>query len=165
MKPTFENQDKWISIIYEDKMFKAEIESYLDDGSKINAIKCFKLRCQDAPYTTGDGTTKGVTLRICKDTIDIFANRRNVTKKMEHLRDTIEVFCNANGYDKMENYKVRKAKDSHQDAWVYSDWEFVDDMYGNMINSQDWMPAAKTFRDMNEIYKKYKKLTKKGNYV
>jgi len=82
---------------------------------------------------------------------------------MEHLRETIEIFCNANGYDKMDNYKVRKAKDSHQDVWVYSDWEFVDDMYGNMINSQDWMPAAKTFRDMNEIYKKYKKLTKKGN--
>ena len=141
------NQDKWISIIYEDKMFKAEIESYLDNGSKINAIKCFKLKCEEKSK---------VSLRICKDTIDIFANRLNVTKKMEHLRDTIEIFCNANGYDKMENYKVRKAKDSHKDVWVYSDWEFVDDMYGNMINSQSWMPAAKTLRDMNEIYKKYK---------
>ena len=169
MKPTFENQDKWISIIYEDKMFKAEIESYLDDGSKINAIKCFKLKCEEKSDVLKNYNHKvdKVTLRICKDTIDIFANRRNVTKKMEHLRDTIEIFCNANGYDKMDNYKVRILNEGEKegDAWVYSDWEFVDDMYGNMINSQDWMPAAKTFRDMNEIYKKYKKLTKKGNYV
>jgi hypothetical protein len=100
------------------------------------------------------------SLRICKDTIDVYANRLNISKKMEHLRETIEIFCNANGYDKMDNYKVRKAKDSHQDVWVYSDWEFVDDMYGNMINSQEWMPATKVLLDMNGIYKKYKKLTK-----
>ena len=35
-------------------------------------------------------------------------------------------------------------------------------MYGNMINSQEWMPAAKVLLDMNKIYKKYKKLTGKA---
>jgi len=169
---------KWLSIIYDNQILRTELDSFLHDGSKINAIKCYRDWCMGISSITDedisiafdalfvdqpDWNKKEVTLRICKDTIDIYANRTNVTKKMEHLRDTIEIFCNANGYDKMDNYKVRKAKDSHQDVWVYSDWEFVDDMYGNMINSQDWMPAAKTFRDMNEIYKKYKKLTKKGN--
>ena len=60
----------------------------------------------------------------------------------------------------MENYKETQIKDKV--VWMYSDWEFVDDMYGNMINSQEWMPAAKVLLDMNKIYKKYKKLTGKA---
>jgi hypothetical protein len=173
VKPSNSIEDKWLSIIYENQTLRNELDSYLeiDRGAKIQAIKCYRNWCLgmstisfDALFVDQpDWSKKEVTLRICKDTIDVYANRLNISKKMEHLRETIEIFCNANGYDKMDNYKVRKAKGSHQDVWVYSDWEFVDDMYGNMINSQDWMPAAKTFKDMNEIYKKYKKLTKKGN--
>jgi len=173
MSKAFDGDDKWLSIIYENQALRNELDSYLaiDRGAKIQAIKCFKQRCEDIEIEEAikarDSEKWSVTLRICKDTIDVYANRLNISKKMEHLRETIEIFCNANGYDKMDNYKVRilNEGESEGDAWVYSDWEFVDDMYGNMINSQDWMPAAKTFRDMNEIYKKYKKLTKKGNYV
>jgi len=165
VKPSHSIEDKWLSIIYDNETLKAKIESYLADGSKIQAIKCYREWCMNTTYPAWSKEAK--SLRISKDTIDVYAHRLNISKKMEHLRETIEIFCNANGYDKMDNYKVRilNEGESEGDAWVYSDWEFVDDMYGNMINSPSWMPAAKTFRDMNEIYKKYKKLTKEGNYV
>jgi hypothetical protein len=158
VKPSYNTYEKWIQIIYDNQELRTELDFYLADGSKINAIKHYREWCLDTDDP--DWSKKQMSLRICKDTIDLYANRLTITNKIEHLRDTIEIFCNANGYDQMENYKETQIKDKV--VWMYSDWEFVDDMYGNMINSQEWMPAAKVLLDMNKIYKKYKKLTGKA---
>lgn len=155
---TMKTTNKWIQIIYDNQALRTELDFYLSDGTKINAIKHYRDWCMNQSYPAW--SKKEMNLRICKDTVDLYANRFRITNKMEHLRDTIEIYCNANGYNKMENYKENRVEG--QVVWMYSDWEFVDDMYGNMINSQGWMPAAKVLLDMNKIYKKYNRLTQKA---
>ena len=141
---------------------KESIENVLVDGSKINAIKILRTYMEvelDAKSTT--------TLRGCKDAIDFYALRYTLTKKIKWCRDMIEVYCNANGYGKMKNYKEVKSKKDDRYTWHYSDWEFVDDQYGHMVNDNAHMPSKQILRDINNIHKKYRlpKYNRKGEYI
>ena len=81
--------------------------------------------------------------------------RKNITKKVEKLRERIEAWCNKNGYDKMGNDVERK----NEDGTIYyklSDWEFVDDTYANMINLENYLPHPNSFIKMNNLWNKYK---------
>ena len=80
--------------------------------------------------------------------------RKNITKKVERLRERIEAWCKKNGYDKMENQTELKDK-TGQYTYKYSDWEFIDDAYGNMINDGDWLPHQKEMVKYNKLWRKY----------
>ena len=109
------------------------------------------------------------SLRGCKDAIDFYALRYNLTEKLKWCRDMIEVYCNANGYGEMKNYKEVKSKKDDRLTWHYTDWEFVDDQYGFMVNDKKLvhMPAKQVLKDINDIHKKYRlpKYKKKGEYI
>ena len=152
----------YLTVIKGNDELKKSIEDVLVDGSKINAIKILRTYMEvelDAKSTT--------TLRGCKNAIDYYALRYTLTKKIKWCRDMIEVYCNANGYGKMKNYKEVKSKKDDRYTWQYSDWEFVDDMYGHIVNDEDWMPSKQVLKDINDIHKKYRlpKYNKKGEYI
>ena len=125
-----------------------DIDHALNRGSKISAIKILR------EYF--NSIDEDQTLRESKEIIDHYSKRLIMTNKMEMLRDRIEKWAEKNGYDNIELYKETKDK-TGQYIWTYSDWEFVDDMYGNMINDYDWFPHYKVLLDMNELWKKYNK--------
>ena len=141
---------------------KESIDEALEYGSKINAIKILRTHLLSnilvhIPFS----------LRGCKDAIDYYALRYTLTKKIKWCRDMIEVYCNANGYGKMKNYKEVKSKKDDRYTWHYTDWEFVDDQYGLIVNDDIHMPSKQVLKDINDIHKKYKlpKYNKKGQYI
>ena len=65
------------------------IEHYLDEGSKISAIKYLKQDTENRTAQTDPPiwpTRKFPSLREFKDTIDRYAIRYNITKKLKQLR-------------------------------------------------------------------------------
>jgi len=145
--------DKWLCIITDNPTLSTELDFYLNEGSKIQAIKCYRKWCTDQSYPAW--SKKEVTLRICKDTIDLYAIRLNVTTKTKRLRKRIENWCNKNGYDKMGNDVERK----NDDGTIYykrTDWEMVDDIEGNLINDDQWMPHPNLLIKMNKLWKRYR---------
>jgi hypothetical protein len=155
--------DKWLCIITDNPILSTELDFYLKEGSKIQAIKCYRNWCLgmstisfDALFVDQpDWNKKEVTLRICKDTIDLYAIRLNVTTKTKRLRKRIENWCNKNGYDKMGNDVERK----NDDGTIYykrTDWEMVDDIEGNLINDDQWMPHPNLLIKMNKLWKRYR---------
>jgi hypothetical protein len=132
-----------------------EVETYIIRGSKILAIKHYRNKVKEK-FT---GHTP--TLRESKDVIDSIADmmerktfRDSITSKIHELRTRIEKWCEINGYDNLGLYKSRKNK-TGEIVWRYSDWEFVDDAYGNMINQPEWYPHPAVLKDMNKLWKKY----------
>jgi len=141
----------WLTLFeYNDRELKQNIEYYLDDGSKINAIKVLKQHAD----TNFVELQRKCTLREVKDTIDRYAIRYRITKKIKLLRDRIEKWCLKNGYEKLENQREVKSKDGTY-AYKYSDWEMVDDIEGNLINDRNWYPPKATFKEMNKLWRKY----------
>ena len=55
---------------------------------------------------------------------------------------------------KIENQTEIKDK-SGEYTYKYSDWEYIDDAYSNMINDGDWLPHQKEMLKYNNLWKKY----------
>jgi hypothetical protein len=125
-----------------------DIDYELNRGSKISAIKLLREHFESIG--------EDYSLRRCKDIIDHYENRLIMANKMEMLRDRIEKWAERYGYDNIELYKETKSKTGEY-IWKYTDWEFVDDMHGNMINDNEWYPHHKVLQDMNKLWKKYSK--------
>jgi hypothetical protein len=145
--------DKWLCIITDNPTLSTELDLYLIEGSKIQAIKCYRKWCTDQSYPAW--SKKEVTLRICKDTIDLYAIRLNVTTKTKRLRKRIENWCEENGYDKMGN-EVERKNDEGDIYYKVSHWDYVDTTVGNLINDNTWLPHPKCYIRMNKLWKRYK---------
>ena len=81
--------------------------------------------------------------------------RESITEKVLRLRERIENWCNKNGYDKMDNDVERK----DEEGTIYyrrTDWDMVDDLYGLLINDEQWWPHPNQFLKMNELWKRYR---------
>ena len=144
----------WL-FLKEDLELKNTIEHHLDNGSKISAIKCLKRYADDNVIDESE-IYKNSSLRELKDTIDRYAIRYRITKKIKLLRDRIEKWCEKNGHDNMGYQREVKDNKTGEYTYRYSDWEFVDDQYGLMINDWDWLPQYKKYKLYNELWKQYK---------
>ena len=153
-KDTTNEEILWI-FLEEDLELRTQIEYHLNDGYKISAIKCLKHYAEDKPQGKSD-IYKNSNLREIKDTIDRYAIRYNITKKLKRLREQIEKWCEKNGHDNMGYQREVKDNKTGEYTYRYSDWEFVDDHYGLMINDWDWLPQYKTYKLYNELWKQYK---------
>ena len=134
------------AVLFDDRKLREEITEMIKDGAKINAIKALKLYAEE--------NFLGCSLREIKNVIDKYNYRYIITTKIERLRERIEEWCSENGYKKMDNQKEIKDK-SGQYTYKYSDWEYIDDAYGNMINDGDWLPHPKELRKYNKLWRKY----------
>jgi len=144
----------WL-FIKEDLELRTEIEHCLDNGSKINAIKCLKGHTENLIAKTVWPHKKLPTLREYKDAIDKYDIRYRITKKIKLLRDRIEKWCKINGYDNMGYQKEVKDNKTGEYTYRYTDWEYIDDQYGLMINDWDWLPHRKTYTIYNTLWKTY----------
>ena len=140
--------------LQEDLELRSNIEHYLKDGYKINAIKCLKAYIEDKPQGKSD-IYKNSNLRELKDTIDRYAIRYKITKKLDQLRSRIEKWARKNGHDNIGYQKEVKDNKTGEYIYRYSDWEFIDDQYGLMINDWDWLPQPKTYKLYNKLWKRY----------
>ena len=134
------------------------IEHYLDEGSKISAIKYLKQDTENRTAQTDPPiwpTRKFPSLREFKDTIDRYAIRYNITKKLKQLRKRIEQWCELHGHDNMGYQKEVKDNKTGEYTYRYSDWEYVDDQYGLMINDWNWLPQTSSYKRYNKLWKKY----------
>jgi len=144
------NEERLWGVIFENQILRSELNERLKDGAKINAIKVLKLFAEE----TFVAPKRNCSLRELKDVIDKYDYHLVVTTKIEQLRERIEDWCNVNGYEKMENQKEIKDK-TGQYTYKYSDWEFIDDAYGNMINEKEWLPHQKELIKYNKLWRKY----------
>ena len=144
------NEERLWGVIFENHELRSELNECLKDGAKINAIKVLKLFAEE----TFVAPKRNCSLRELKDVIDKYDYHLVVTTKIEQLRERIEDWCNVNGYEKMENQKELKDK-TGQYTYKYSDWEFIDDAYGNMINEKEWLPHQKELIKYNKLWRKY----------
>ena len=138
---------------------RSTIEHYLDEGSKINAIKCLKKDTENRTAQSDPPiwpTRKFPSLREFKDTIDRYSIRYNITKKLKRLRQRVEDWCRINGHDNIGYQKEVKDNKTGEYTYRYSDWEFIDDQHGLMINDWDWLPVSKQMRLYNTLWKQYK---------
>ncbi len=137
--------------IYNNNKLKSEIDYYLNDDLKINSIKVIRQH-YEADVATAE--ERKYSLRVYKDTIDIYQKRMKIQNKLGMLRERIELWCKKNGYDNMGLQREVKSKTGEY-TYRYSDWEFIDDHYGLMINDCQWLPSSKQIKKYNELWKKY----------
>lgn len=140
----------WFAIFDEEEM-RQEIDYFLDEGSKIRAIKILMQYASDKFVTP----KRKCTLREVKDAIDKYHIRLTINRKIKCLRKQIEKWCDKNGYDKMDNQREIKDNKTGEYTYKYSDWEMIDDVEGNIINDRNWYPAKATFKKMNKLWRRY----------
>ena len=140
----------WLSL-QEDYDLRNEIEYYLTEGSKINAIKYLR----DYAERLYVAPKRKCTLRELKDSVDKYDKRYTVTKKIKKLRKRIEKWANKNGYKNIKNQTEIKSEWSEEYVYTYTDWEMVDDHYGLMINDWGWYPITKQIKLYNTLWRQY----------
>ena len=74
-----------------------------------------------------------------------FKKRKVVGEKLLRLRSRIEDWTSINGWENQDNQAERKNKDGEV-VWKRGDWEFVDDMYGIIINGGEFWWDKETYK-------------------
>ena len=82
--------------------------------------------------------------------------RETILEKLDSLKERIEDWATINGYDKLDNSDERKNNETGELIWRRTDWEYVDDTYGLMINDESFYPGKECFKKMNVMWKKYR---------
>jgi len=80
--------------------------------------------------------------------------RRMIGEKLLKLRARIEDWASLNGYENMGNWSERKNSDGEV-VWKKSHWEWVDDMYGIIINGYEFTWDKDHYRELNRLWKEY----------
>ena len=80
--------------------------------------------------------------------------RRMVGEKLLKLRSRIEDWTSIYGWENQDNQSERKDKQGRV-VWKRGDWEFVDDMYGVIINGDEFFWGKDTYKKFNELWKRY----------
>ena len=78
-----------------------------------------------------------------------------ILEKLDSLKERIEEWTFINGYDNLDNSDERMDNEGVT-IWRRTDWEYVDDTYGLMINDESFYPNKDCFKKMNVMWKKYK---------
>jgi|TARA_R110000744_G_scaffold45858_1_gene101714 hypothetical protein len=137
-KTQYEGELKWLRVVYENKTLREEIDCFLADGYKINAIRIFMRWCEREHKDALKNDTKP-PLRISKDTVETYYRRRRFATKMLSLMQIIaDPRTGLLTGDKDIDYK-----------FVMEKWELMD-------KSLIWNPNRLMLEDMNRMYKKYK---------
>ncbi len=154
VKPS--SDDKTIRIInyildeiYSDSQLRNEIDSFLNNSSKISAIKTIKIHFER------HHKSRKYNLRNFKDAIDEYGRRLSIHNKLTKLLKRIEKWLDRNGYDKI-GLQNKVTGDDGATIYKYSDWEMIDDHIGFMVNDRKWVPCSKQLKDYNELWKQYK---------
>ena len=82
------------------------------------------------------------------------ARRRMVGEKLLKLRARIEDWATINGYENIGNWSERKNSEGEV-VWRKSHWEWVDDMYGVIINGYEFSWDKDHYKELNRLWKKY----------
>ena len=78
-----------------------------------------------------------------------------ILEKLDSLKERIEEWAAINGYGNLDNSDERMDNEGVT-IWRRTDWEYVDDTYGLMINDESFYPNKDCFKKMNVMWKKYK---------
>ena len=78
-----------------------------------------------------------------------------ILEKLDSLKERIEEWAFINGYDNLDNSDERMDNEGVT-IWRRTDWEYVDDTYGLMINDKSFYPNQECFKKMIVMWKKYK---------
>jgi hypothetical protein len=82
--------------------------------------------------------------------------RETILEKLDSLKERIEDWAAINGYGNLDNSDERKSNETGELIWRRTDWEYVDDTYGLMINDESFYPGKECFKKMNVMWKKYR---------
>ena len=82
--------------------------------------------------------------------------RDTILSKLDTLKERIEEWASINGYGNLDNSEERKSNETGELIWRRTDWEYVDDTYGLMMNDESFYPNKDCFKKMNVMWKKYK---------
>ena len=82
--------------------------------------------------------------------------RDTILSKLDSLKERIEEWASINGYGNLDNSEERKNNETGELIWRRTDWEYVDDTYGLMMNDESFYPNKDCFKKMNVMWKKYK---------
>ena len=144
----------WL-FLEEDLELRSNIEHYLEESGKISAIKHLREYVEDKEVPEEMSPNNKCSLRESKNVIDKYAKRYTITKKVKLLRKRIEKWARINGFENISKQKEVKDKLTGDYVYMYTDWEMVDDHYGLMINDWGWLPAPKTMKLYNTLWKQY----------
>ena len=86
--------------------------------------------------------------------------RKILLENLLRLRSRVEDWTQVHGWDNMDNHTVRKNKDGSI-VWKVTDWEFIDNMYGSVVNGpagfgNDYFFDKNTVKAWNRLWKRYK---------
>ena len=85
--------------------------------------------------------------------------RKILLENLLRLRCRVEDWTQVHGWDNMDNHTVRKNKDGSI-VWKVTDWEFIDNMYGSVVNGpagfgNDYFFDKDTVKKWNKMWKRY----------
>ena len=89
--------------------------------------------------------------------------RKTLLEKLLLLRCRIEDWTLVHGWKDMDNYRETKNKKGKV-VYKLSDWEFVDNMYGSVVNGpdgfgNDYFFDKNTIKAWNKMWKRYELYT------
>ena len=146
-------QDELLRVLLDTPVLKKQIDEYLDDGWKINAIKELKLWCETTSYPAWLKDIAG-QLRLMKDVVDIYDIRRTIYNKLTKLQDQIDMYCNKHGVDQMGSRMGAKSTDGLY-VHNYTDYELIGDHIKFIVNKLHWYPSDNEYKEYNRMWKKY----------
>ena len=136
-----------LGYVYGKSSLMVEIDDYLEDGYKINAIK--SLRHEVLTYHK----SKKYTLRDIRDAIDTYYNRFHLGKKLQKLSKRIEEWATTNDWEHPKYYDKIEFQSNQN---LHGDWKLVDEHNTLMVTDYKWSPAQDEFKQYNVLWRKYK---------
>ena len=83
------------------------------------------------------------------------SKNKMIGEKLLRLRSRIEDWATVNGYENISNWSERKNAEGEV-VWRKSHWEWVDDMYGVIINGYEISWDKDHYKELNKLWKQYK---------
>jgi len=139
--------EELLGYIYSKDSLRAEIDDYLEDGYKINAIK--SLRHEALTYHK----SRKYTLRDIRDAIYTYSDRFHLGKKLGKLVRRIEEWATTNNWEHPKYYDEIEFQPNQN---LHGDWKLVDEHIGFVFDKLHWNPSHSEYKEYNKLWRKYK---------
>jgi len=146
-----ETGNELLDYIYNKDSLRTEIDDYLEDGCKIDAIK--SLQHEVLTYHKSRNIRGSHSLKYIRNAIDTYYRRFLLGKKLQKLSKRIEEWATTNNWENPKYYGKIEFQPNHNLHW---DWKLVDKHNTLMVADYNWLPSQDEFKKYNVLWRKYK---------
>jgi len=146
-----ETGNELLDYIYNKDSLRTEIDDYLEDGCKIDAIK--SLQHEVLTYHKSRNIRGSHSLKYIRNAIDTYYRRFLLGKKLQKLSKRIEDWATTNNWTHPKYYDKIEFQPNQN---LHGDWKLVDEHIGFVFDKLHWNPSHSEYKEYNKLWRKYK---------